>query len=128
MILADTTVLIEQQKRPDPKRVQTALSFGAGVCGVTVAELYTGVRTPKDETTIRTILGYFQSVLIPDALWKVVGRNQARLTSVGVVVPLADTAIASVAIAVQVEVWTYDPHFIRMAAIHPGLQLFQEPP
>ena len=128
MILADTTVLIEQQNRPAPKRVQTAVNFAAGICGITVAELYTGVRTPKNESTVQTILGYFHFVPIPDALWEVVGRNQARLGSVGVVVPLAVTAIATVAIANQLELWTYDPHFIRMAAILPGLKLSHEPP
>jgi predicted nucleic acid-binding protein len=128
MILTDASVLIEQEKHPDPKRVQTAVNFAAAVCGITIAELFTGVRTAKQESAVRTVLGFFRVVPIPDALWETVGRHQALLMSRGVNVPLADTAIATVAIASGFELWTYDVHFTHMAIILPGLKLFHEPP
>jgi predicted nucleic acid-binding protein len=128
MILTDTSVLIQQERHPDPQRVQTAVNFAAAVCGVTIAEFFTGARSANQEAAIRHILAFFQVVPIPETLWEGVGGNQSLLLSRGLTVPLADTAIATVAVARGVELWTYDIHFTHMAAIIPGLVLFQVPP
>ena len=41
----------------------------AAVCGVTIAELFAGVRTAKDETKLRTALSDFKTLSISDPIW-----------------------------------------------------------
>ena len=57
-----------------------------------------------------------------------IGRNQSTLSAHGVTVPLIDTALATIAIAVGIELWTYDAHFTLIQGVLPALKLFQEPP
>jgi predicted nucleic acid-binding protein len=87
-----------------------------------------GVKSAKDETKLRTALASFRTVPIPDTLWETVGRNQATLRGNGLTLPLTDTAIATLAISLAVDLWTYDAHFALMVPYLSGLKLFQEPP
>ena len=43
-------------------------------------------------------------------------------------VPLIDTALATIAISLDVELWTYDAHCTLIQGVLPALKLFQEPP
>jgi hypothetical protein len=45
-----------------------------------------------------------------------------------VTVPLVDTALATLAILVDVELWAYDTHFNLIQQVLRALKLFQEPP
>ena len=70
----------------------------------------------------------FRPLPIPEILWETVGRNQARLRANGITVPLTDTVVASLAIALNLELWAYDAHFALIQRVLPALKLFQEPP
>lgn len=128
MILTDTSVVIVYERVPTPRLQKIITDNDAVVCGVTVAELFVGVKTAKDEAKLRTALADFQTVPIPDTLWETVGRNQATLRGNGLTLPLTDTMIATLAISLAVELWTYDAHFALMVPHLSGLNLFQEPP
>jgi predicted nucleic acid-binding protein len=127
MILADTSVVVVVERRPTPRLLKLIHDHGAAVCGVTAAELHAGATSPAELDRCAAALAGFQQVPIPDALWEAVGRNQALLRANGLTVPLVDTAIATVALAHQLELWTYDIHFAHMQKYLPGLKLFQEP-
>ncbi len=77
---------------------------------------------------MRAALAGFKHEPIPDSLWETIGRNQATLSTKGVTVPLVDTALATLAIFLDIEVWTYDAHFQLIQQVLPALKLFQEPP
>jgi predicted nucleic acid-binding protein len=128
MILTDASVVIVYERVPTPRLKKIITDEEASVCGVTIAELYAGVHSAKDEAKLRTALADFKSQPIPDALWETIGRNQATLSAKGVTVPLADTALATLAIFLDVELWTYDAHFRLIQQVLPALKLFQEPP
>lgn len=128
MILADTSVVIAYERAPSPRLRQIIQDHAAAVSGIRVAEMFVGVRTPVDETRCLAALAEFQRLAIPEALWETVGRNQALLQSKGVTVQLADTAIATLAIASNLELWTYDAHFALIQGVLPQLRLFKEPP
>ena len=98
MILADTTVAIDYERSRSSRLNQIIQTHAAAVCGITVAEMFAGVRTAKDEARCLAALADFQRLPIPDALWETTGRYQSLLLSRGVTVQLADTAIATLAI------------------------------
>lgn len=98
------------------------------MCGVTVAEMFAGVRTAKDEARCLAALADFQRLLIPDALWEAVGRHQALLLAHGLTIQLADAAIATLALDLDLELCHYDRHFNDIKTVLPRLKHFQEPP
>ena len=128
VILTDTSVVVVYERAPTPRLRRIASDNDAAVCGVAVAEMFAGARTPADEVRCRTALADFRSLSIPEALWETVGRNQARLRANGVTVPLTDTVVASLALTLDVELWAYDAHFTLIQGVFPALKLFQEPP
>lgn len=128
MILTDPSVVIAYQRSRSSRLRQIIQNHTAVVCGITVAELFVGVRTAADEARCLATLAEFQGLAIPEDLWETVGRNQALLQSRGVVVQLADTTIATLAIVNAIELWTYDGHFVLMQTVLTALTLFQEPP
>jgi predicted nucleic acid-binding protein len=128
VILTDTSVVIVYERAPTPRLRRIAADNDAAVCGVALAEMFAGVRTPADEVRCRTALADFQPLSIPETLWETVGSNQARLRANGVTVPLTDTVVASLAVALNLELWAYDAHFVLIQRILPALKLFHEPP
>ena len=127
MILVDTTIVVDWLRAPTPRLLQIIQENQAAICGVTVAEIYAGARTPKDFADYDKALSVFANLTIPHDIWPKLGRNLAALGAKGVTVPLSDALIATVAIDVTLEVWQHDRHFPDMAKILPQLKLFQEP-
>src|SRR5262249_45097839 len=128
MILTDTSVVIICERALTPRLQRIITDHDAAVCGVTVAEMFVGARTAADEARIAATLALFRRVPIPEALWETAGRQQALLRAAGLTVQLTDTVIATMAVTLGVELWTYDIHFTWMAAVLPGLTQFHEPP
>jgi len=83
MILTDASVVIVSERAPTPRLKKIIADSAAAVCGLTVAELYAGVRTTKDEAKLRSALADFQSQAIPDSLWEAVGPTQSTLLKRG---------------------------------------------
>lgn len=65
MILADTTVIIDYLRRPTARLVAIAQTQHAAICGVTVAEVYAGARSPADFARYDITLALFGSVPVP---------------------------------------------------------------
>jgi len=128
MILADTTVAVAYERTRSARLTQIVQANAAAICGITVAEMFAGVRTAQDEVRCLAALADFQRLPIPDTLWETVGRNQSQLLAQGRTVPLADAAIATLALHVDVELWHYDRHFLDIQKVLPRLKFFQEPP
>jgi predicted nucleic acid-binding protein len=128
MILADTSVVIEYVRGRDAKVVGLVPTLPLAICGVVRAELLCGARDRKHRTDLINLLAAFHHLVIPDSLWDIVGDHLAKLRSQGITVPFADVAIATLAIAKGVEIWSRDPHYQMMRSALPALKVFQEPP
>ena len=128
MILVDTNVLIAVLRTNDAKLVNLLNSHGAAACGVVHAELLCGARTPRERSLIIAMLSTLATVPIAEALWEQVGDNLARMRSRGVTVPFPDAVLATLAVSLNIELWTRDQHFALVQQAIPALRLFQEPP
>src|SRR5258708_6875023 len=106
MILTDASVVIVYERVPTARLKKIIADAGAVVCGLTVAELFAGVRSAKDESKLRTALGDFQSLSMGDAVWEPTGHNQSQLSAQGITVTIIDTALATIAIQRDIEHWT----------------------
>jgi predicted nucleic acid-binding protein len=128
MVLADTSIVIAHYRNPTVRVQHLIAAHTPVVCGMTVAEVYAGARTPSEAAHCAAVVGLFGRVVTPEDVWETVGLNQALLRSGGLTVPLSDTMIATIAITQDLELWTYDGHFALMQRLLPALKLFQEPP
>src|SRR5688572_11407991 len=128
MMLVDTSVVIDWCRGKDAKLQRLLPSLPVAVCGVTQAEVLHGGRDAGHRQKLLSDLAAFQLLPLPDRLWIEVGDNLAALRRNGITIPLADAAIATLAIANDIEVWARDPHFPMMQKTLTKLRLFQEPP
>ncbi len=122
------SVVIVYERVPTARLKKIIADTDAAVCGLSIAELFAGVKTAKDEAKLRIALADFKKLPIPDPIWETIGRNQSKLSANGVTVPLVDTSLATIAIDLGIELWTYDAHFSLIQQVLPALKLFQEPP
>jgi hypothetical protein len=128
MILLDDSVLVDYLRSRDANLLALMQHQGAAICGVTRAEILHGARGGARRQQLLTILDALQQVEIPSALWDEVGDLLSKLRSVGLAIPFSDAVVATVAIALGIEVWARDQHFEHMRQRLPALKLFQEPP
>ena len=128
MTLLDASIIIDALREKDLHLMRRMHSVGGAVCGVTRAEILSGARGSKDRTKLLTILDGFQQVAFPDSMWDDVGDRLAQLRAGGVTAPLADTVLATAALALDVEVWARDNDFNNIQRVFPDLKLFVESP
>ena len=126
MILTDTSILIEWSRMPTIGVAQTLLSGTPAVCGITVAELYEGVRTEPERADVEVTLRRFGRVPIDEPVWELTGRIMGAMTRRGTKVKFTDAAIAATAIHHSVPLWTRDRHFTWIQGAFPELDLFDE--
>jgi predicted nucleic acid-binding protein len=123
MTLLDASIIIDGLRSKDLPLVEEMRSLGGAVCGVTRAEILSGARTTDDHARLLTILDGFRQTAIPEAMWDAIGETQARLRANGVTVPLADAVLATVALSLDIEVWSRDAHFSAIQQVIPTLKL-----
>ena len=127
MILVDTSVVIDYSRSSDPRMLAVFKSWDAAICGITRAEVLHGARDTAHLNKLIVGLDSFRQEDIPRSLWDQVGANLAALRTRGVTVPFADVIIASLAIQLDVDLWTRDKQFGLIQNVLPALRLFIEP-
>lgn len=125
MILLDASVVIAYLRDRERLMSNAFTTLDLGVCGVTRAEILHGARDESDRQKLLSVLGQFQAVPIPEALWDKVGQRLAEFRAAGLAVPFADSVLATLAMELGVEIWTRDNHFRLMLQVLP-LRLFDE--
>lgn len=126
MILTDTSIVIEQARRPSFD-VQRVIDSGeAAVCGPVIAELYGGVRSDTERVDLEIALQQFARVEIDEGIWKLAGRMLGDMERRGTRIPFPDSIIAAAAVQHGMPVWTRDQHFARLRVVAPGLTFFDE--
>lgn len=128
MILLDTSVLIAYLRTRDPRLAALFTAHDAAICGVTRAEVLSGVRSPADRAYTTAVFAILRPLPTPESTWDALGDNLAALRAEGLPMPFPDVLIATLAVAAGVELWTRDRHFALMGPAVPGLRLFAEPP
>jgi predicted nucleic acid-binding protein len=126
MILADTSILIEWSRMPTVNVSRVLLSGSLAVCGITVAELYEGVRSEPERVDVDATLLRLGRVPMEEPVWRLTGRVMGAMTRKGTKVKFPDAAIAATAIHHQIPLWTRDGHFTWVQAAFPELTLFDE--
>lgn len=126
MILADTSILIELARKPTLPVARVVLSGRPVVCGITVAELYAGVRSEIQRVRLEGSLGLFGHVAMEDAVWPLTGRISGAMARHGRKIKFQDAAIAATALHRNLPLWTRDRHFTWVRAAFPALVLFDE--
>lgn len=126
MILADSSVLIEWQRMPSIGMYQIMTRYHAGICGVTIAEVLAGARSPEEREKSLELFSSFANVPIEEPVWALAGEIAAKLRKAGTPLMMADVIIAATAIYHHLRLWTRDHHFDRVRAVNPALTLFNE--
>lgn len=126
MILTDTSILIEWSRKPSVAVARILISGRPAVCGITVAELYGGVRSEAERADVEVTLRRFGLVPIADPVWELTGRISGAMARRGTKIKFQDAAIAATAIHLNLPLWTRDSHFTWVKAAFPQLILFDE--
>ncbi|MEX2174930.1 MAG: PIN domain-containing protein [Pirellulaceae bacterium] len=128
MILVDTTVVVAYLRSGEARLLSAFAAHNAAICGVTRAEILHGIRQPADHPRFVAALDAFAQVSLPEGLWDQTGLHLAALRRAGISMPLADVIIATLAMHLDVELWSRDQHHLMLQSAVPQLRLFEEPP
>lgn len=126
MILADTSILVEMARKPTVVVTRIVLSRKPIICGIVVAELYTGVRTESERRDVEASLRLFRQVPMDEPIWRLTGAIVGAMTRHGTKVKFQDAAIAATAMHNDVPIWTRDRHFTWIQSAFAELVLFDE--
>ncbi len=126
MILTDTSILIEFARKPTLPVARVVVSGKPAVCGIVVAELYTGVQAEAQRADVEATLRLFRRVPIDDPVWELTGRVLGAMARRGTKIKFPDAVIAATAIRRKLPLWTRDTHFAWVQSAFPELTLFDE--
>lgn len=126
MILADSSVVIDWLHLPSLLTRRIIGSHQPVICGVTVTEVLTGVRTDVERQKTMRQLAVFGRVPVDEQVWEIAGRVGSALDARGSRIPFQDLIIISTSIHLGIPVWTRDAHFERVLAVAPEVVLFDE--
>jgi predicted nucleic acid-binding protein len=126
VILTDTSIVIEQARRPSFELQRVIDSGQAAVCGPVIAELYGGVRSEAERVDLEITLQQYARAEVDEPTWILAGRILGDMERRGSRVPFPDAVIAATAVTHGMPVWTRDQHFSRFRTVLPGLAFFDE--
>jgi predicted nucleic acid-binding protein len=126
MILADTSVVIDWLRLPSLLTRRIIGSHRPAICGVSLTELLTGIRTQPERSKLIHQLAVFGRLDVAEPVWEIAGRISGGLEARGMRIPFPDMLIVSTAIHHAVPLWTRDKHFARVLDVAPELVLFDE--
>lgn len=120
--LIDTCVLVDLLRGSDrAASVLNTLAGPAYVSGVSVTELFAGVRSQKDEVMTKRLLAAFRRAEASDLVWRVAGYNLRHYAS-SHAIGIPDALIAATAEVHGLELLTLNvkhfPMFKRLRAAY----------
>lgn len=111
MILFDTNIIINMVNNPQDSSWEIYFKEKACICGITITELYRGLKTEQEKNKIEEMLSGFEIIKIEQEDWKQAGLFIASLRENGLSVPFQDAIIAYMGIKTNSRILTYDKHF-----------------
>ena len=125
MILVDTSVWIRSARQRSPREALELDSLLAqdevAVTEIVIAEVLQGSRAPADFDVLADKLDALHFLDATKETWRRAGQLSFQLARQGLPTPLADLAIAAVALEHDVALYAVDEHFQRV----PGLRLHE---
>jgi len=125
MILLDTNIIVDCWRNPAEEARLRAIRQAPCICGVVLAELLYGASNEREAVGMQEALSAFQLLETYPDIWRCLGMNLAALRRAGLVIPLPDVLLATMAIEHNVQLWSRDKHFVRMQQVLPSLQLYK---
>ena len=126
MILVDTNVIISFWRSPTEKLKGIFENNQIAISGVTRAELLHGAKNNTDFIYIEGALNSFEELDVDREIWSQLGKILFKLRRKGIKVPFQDALIATLAIANNCQLWTYDNHYKLILKVIPELELFND--
>ena len=87
------------------------------ICGVVISELYSGIRSKKEEKAIELFVNSIDSLLMEQNDWLQIGNFICNLRKNGLSVPFQDAVIAYLSVKNNCKILTNDKHFSMMKII-----------
>ncbi|MBM3156524.1 MAG: PIN domain-containing protein [Chloroflexi bacterium] len=120
-VLIDTSIWVEYFRGKDQELVESVKNLirtrRATLCGIVLSELLAGVRTKKIRDILKQTLDALEYVEVSRDTWTSAGELSDSLRRQGISVPLTDLILAALALENNVELFTLDSHFRRIAEI-----------
>jgi predicted nucleic acid-binding protein len=126
MILTDTSIVIDWLRLPSLLTRRIIGSHRPAICGVSLTELLTGIRTEPERRKLMHQLAVFGRVDVAEPVWEIAGRISGAMEAKGTRIPFPDVLIIATAIHHGLPLWTRDKHFARVLDVAPELVLFDE--
>jgi predicted nucleic acid-binding protein len=89
------------------------------ITGIIIAELLQGIKNPKEEQKLLSLIVAVPAIELTTDLWVKAGKISSSLRRRGISLPITDVAIATAALEYNLSVLTLDGHFKKI----PGLKL-----
>lgn len=87
------------------------------VTGLIIAELLQGIKNPKEEQKILSVIDAIPVVELTTDLWIKAGQISSSLRRKGISLPLTDVAIAVIALEYNLSILTLDKHFEKIEQV-----------
>lgn len=119
-VLVDTRVWIEYFHRATPAGDQLEKLIKdrrVAISGVVLAELLQGAVTEAERDTLRSALQGPRYLEITRDTWQLAGELGFGLRRKGITLPLSDLLLAALALQNELELFTLDKHFQRIAGL-----------
>jgi predicted nucleic acid-binding protein len=126
MTLLDASPIIDYLRSKDPVLLAEMKRVEGTICGITRSEILSGARNPADRAKLLSFLDGLNQVEIPQPMWDEIGDIQSQLRAAGVTIPLTDTILITLSLALSIEVWARDAHYKAARGVFPALKLYSE--
>ncbi len=114
-IIVDTCVWIEFFRKPESDltvHLKGQLrERRVTMVGMVLAEILQGIKVQKEARLVKESLNKLPYLEMTRDIWEKAGEISASLRRKGITIPLSDLIISALAISVDYEVFTIDPHF-----------------
>jgi len=114
-IIVDTCVCIEFFRKPESDLTVylkcQLRERRVTMVGIVLAEILQGIKVQKEARLVKESLKKLPYLEMTRDIWEKAGEISASLRRKGITIPLSDLIISALAISVDYEVFTIDPHF-----------------
>ena len=118
MILLDTNVVIDF--RWDLLNQEDCV-----VCGIVISELYSGIRSKKEEKAVELFVNSLDCLSVEEGDWQKIGQLISNFKKNGLSVPFQDAVLAYLSIKYGCKILTSDKHFPMMKVLDDRIGLWE---
>ena len=124
MILLDTNVVIDLLNNEDDSRWDLLNQEDCVICGIVISELYSGIRSKKEEKAVELFVNSFDCLSVEEGDWQKIGQLISHFKKNGLSVPFRDAVLAFLSIKYGCKILTLDKHFPMMKVLDDRIGLW----